>query len=107
MKTEPKLGSAALIELVEQHTAHNYHPLPVVVSEAEGAWVTDVEGKRYIDMLSAYSALNFGHRHPALIAAARRSSTTSRSPRARSTTIGSARSVRNWPSCARWRWCSR
>ncbi len=71
MKTEPKLGSAALIELVEQHTAHNYHPLPVVVSEAEGAWVTDVEGKRYIDMLSAYSALNFGHRHPALIAAAK------------------------------------
>ena len=54
----------------EQHVAHNYHPLPVVISRGEGAWVTDVEGKRYLDLLSAYSALNFGHRHPALIAAA-------------------------------------
>jgi ornithine--oxo-acid transaminase len=71
MKTEPKLGSAALIELVERHSAHNYHPLPVVVAEAEGAWVTDVEGKRYLDMLAAYSALNFGHRHPDLIRAAK------------------------------------
>jgi ornithine--oxo-acid transaminase len=71
MKTEPKLGSAALIELVERHSAHNYHPLPVVVAEAEGAWVTDVEGARYLDMLSAYSALNFGHRHPDLIRAAK------------------------------------
>jgi len=71
MKTEPKLGSAALIELVERHSAHNYHPLPVVVALAEGAWVTDVEGKRYLDMLSAYSALNFGHRHPDLIRAAK------------------------------------
>jgi len=58
------------IELVERYSAHNYHPLPVVVAEAEGAWVTDVEGNRYLDMLAAYSALNFGHRHPDLIAAA-------------------------------------
>jgi ornithine--oxo-acid transaminase len=58
------------IELVDHYSAHNYHPLPVVVAEAEGAWVTDVEGKRYPDMLAAYSALNFGHRHPDLIAAA-------------------------------------
>ena len=58
------------IELVDHYSAHNYHPLPVVVAEAEGAWVTDVEGKRYLDMLAAYSALNFGHRHPDLIAAA-------------------------------------
>ena len=65
MKTESGLLTAELIALAEQHTAHNYHPLPVVVAEAEGAWVTDVEGKRYLDMLSAYSALNFGHRHPA------------------------------------------
>jgi ornithine--oxo-acid transaminase len=71
MKTEPKLGSAALIELVDRHSARNYHPLPVVVAEAEGAWVTDVEGKRYLDMLAAYSALNFGHRHPDLIRAAK------------------------------------
>lgn len=54
----------------EQHLAHNYDPLPVVVSRGEGAWVTDVEGKRYLDLLSAYSALNFGHRHPAIVAAA-------------------------------------
>ncbi|WP_345800609.1 ornithine--oxo-acid transaminase [Microbacterium sp. AZCO] len=54
----------------EQHVARNYHPLPVVIARGEGAWVTDVEGKRYLDLLSAYSALNFGHRHPALVAAA-------------------------------------
>ncbi len=71
MKTEPKLGSAELIELVDRHSAHNYHPLPVVVAEADGAWVTDVEGRRYLDMLAAYSALNFGHRHPDLIRAAK------------------------------------
>lgn len=53
-----------------EHVAHNYHPLPVVISRGEGAWVTDVEGKRYLDLLSAYSALNFGHGHPALLAAA-------------------------------------
>ncbi|WP_211191814.1 ornithine--oxo-acid transaminase [Actinoplanes sp. TBRC 11911] len=54
----------------EAHTAHNYHPLPVVITEGEGAWVTDVDGRRYLDFLAGYSALNFGHRHPALIAAA-------------------------------------
>jgi ornithine--oxo-acid transaminase len=66
------LGTAEQIDLVERSSAHNYHPLPVVVAEAEGVWVTDVEGKRYLDMLSAYSALNFGHRHPALVQAAKR-----------------------------------
>src|ERR1035437_9990142 len=54
------------------HGAHNYHPLPVVICDAEGAWVTDVEGRRYLDMLAAYSATNFGHRHPRLVAAAQR-----------------------------------
>ena len=62
--------TAQLIAAEEEHVAHNYHPLPVVVARGEGAWVTDVEGKRYLDLLSAYSALNFGHRHPALVAAA-------------------------------------
>jgi len=52
------------------HSAHNYDPLPVVIAEADGAWVTDVEGRRYLDMLAAYSAINFGHRHPRLVAAA-------------------------------------
>lgn len=54
---------------VDQYSAHNYHPLPVVISKAEGIWVTDVEGKRYIDMLSAYSAVNQGHRHPKIVKA--------------------------------------
>jgi ornithine--oxo-acid transaminase len=63
--------TGAQIRLTERFSAHNYHPLPVVIAEAEGAWVTDVEGKRYLDMLAAYSALNFGHRHPALVAAAK------------------------------------
>jgi ornithine--oxo-acid transaminase len=58
--------------LSDAHSAHNYHPLPVVISSAEGAWVTDVEGRRYLDMLAAYSAINFGHRHPGLVAAAQR-----------------------------------
>ncbi len=58
------------IAFEHEHCAHNYHPLPVVIAAGEGAWVTDVEGRRYLDMLSAYSALNFGHRHPALVTAA-------------------------------------
>jgi ornithine--oxo-acid transaminase len=68
---EAQPSSADLIALDDRYSAHNYHPLPVVVADAEGAWVTDVEGKRYLDMLAAYSALNFGHRHPDLVAAAR------------------------------------
>jgi ornithine--oxo-acid transaminase len=59
-----------LIEQVEAHTAHNYHPLPVVLSTGDGAWVSDVEGRRYLDCLAGYSALNFGHRHPVIVAAA-------------------------------------
>ncbi|MFD6424748.1 ornithine--oxo-acid transaminase [Streptomyces sp. NPDC060198] len=51
----------------EAHSAHNYHPLPVVVATAEGAWMTDVEGRRYLDLLAGYSALNFGHRNRRLI----------------------------------------
>ncbi|MQA26831.1 MAG: aminotransferase class III-fold pyridoxal phosphate-dependent enzyme, partial [Micromonosporaceae bacterium] len=59
------------IALDERVTAHNYHPLPVVVAEADGAWVVDVEGRRFLDCLAGYSALNFGHRHPALLSAVR------------------------------------
>ncbi|WP_066372141.1 ornithine--oxo-acid transaminase [Herbidospora mongoliensis] len=59
------------IALAERWSAHNYHPLPVVLSYGEGAWLTDVNGRRYLDFLAGYSALNFGHRHPALIAAAK------------------------------------
>ena len=60
-----------VIRLAERYSAPNYAPLPVVVATAEGAWVTDVEGRRYVDMLSSYSALNFGHRHPELVKAAK------------------------------------
>ncbi|WP_258177401.1 ornithine--oxo-acid transaminase [Streptomyces solincola] len=55
----------------EAHGAHNYHPLPVVVSSADGAWMTDVEGRRYLDMLAGYSALNFGHGNRRLVDAAK------------------------------------
>ncbi|MCQ4082550.1 ornithine--oxo-acid transaminase [Streptomyces sp. RB6PN25] len=63
--------SAELIEQADAHSAHNYHPLPVVVATADGAWMTDVEGRRYLDMLAGYSALNFGHRNRRLIEAAK------------------------------------
>lgn len=59
-----------LLSLSEHYGAHNYHPLPVVIAEASGAWMTDVDGRRYLDFLAGYSALNFGHRHPDLVAAA-------------------------------------
>ncbi len=59
-----------MIELAESRSAHNYHPLPVVIASAEGAWVTDVEGRRYLDCLAGYSSLNFGHGNPVILAAA-------------------------------------
>ncbi|MDX6363180.1 MAG: ornithine--oxo-acid transaminase [Streptomyces sp.] len=61
----------AYIASAEAHSAHNYHPLPVVVATADGAWMTDVEGRRYLDLLAGYSALNFGHGNRRLIDAAR------------------------------------
>jgi ornithine--oxo-acid transaminase len=63
-------STAEHVHLAEAFMAHNYHPLPVVIAEAQGAWMTDVEGRRYLDCLAGYSALNFGHGHPALLAAA-------------------------------------
>ncbi len=61
-----------LAGLTREYSAHNYHPLPVVAASAAGVWVTDTGGRRYLDMLAGYSALNFGHRHPRLVAAAMR-----------------------------------
>jgi ornithine--oxo-acid transaminase len=58
------------VALEGRFAAHTYHPLPVTLVEGEGSWVTDIDGARYLDLLSAYSALNFGHRHPRLVAAA-------------------------------------
>ena len=59
------------LHLADRFVAQNYYPLPVVLAEGEGAWVTDVDGSLYLDCLAGYSALNFGHRHPALLQAAR------------------------------------
>jgi len=67
--TMEKWTSAELMQLEDKHGAHNYHPLPVVLSRGEGAYVWDVEGKRYYDFLSAYSAVNQGHCHPRIIGA--------------------------------------
>ena len=73
--TTTTAGAAGLtarhIDLTEQHAAHNYHPLPVVLSSGQGAWVTDVDGRRYLDCLAGYSALNFGHGNPRLVARAK------------------------------------
>ncbi|MGH3625397.1 MAG: ornithine--oxo-acid transaminase, partial [Sciscionella sp.] len=63
-------STAEHVALDERWSTHNYHPLPVVISTAEGAWVTDIDGRHYLDFLAGYSALNFGHRHPDLVAAA-------------------------------------
>ncbi len=83
--SESKLAttsSESIIELTERVGAHNYHPLPVVIATAQGVWVEDPEGRRYMDFLSAYSALNQGHRHPHIMAAlmeqAKRCTLTSR-----------------------------
>ncbi len=62
-------SSEEIIELTETVSARNYHPLPVVIATAEGVWVSDPEGRRYLDFLSAYSAVNQGHRHPRILAA--------------------------------------
>lgn len=64
-----KLSSEELMGIEHKFGAHNYHPLEVVISKAEGIWVENPEGKRFIDMLSAYSAVNQGHRHPRIIKA--------------------------------------
>jgi len=69
--TQARASTDLFLEEVDRYSAHNYHPLPVILERGEGVWVWDVEGNRYLDMLSAYSALNQGHRHPAILEAAR------------------------------------
>ena len=97
-----------LAGLEEEYGVDNYHPLDVVISRGEGCWVSDVDGRRYFDALSAYSALNFGHRHPLLIAAAReqldRLTLTSRA--FRNDRLGAVlpqprRAVHGWTWCCR------
>ena len=69
MSVLEKMSSAEAIALENKYGAHNYHPLPVVLSRGEGVYVWDVEGKKYYDFLSAYSAVNQGHCHPKIIGA--------------------------------------
>jgi len=69
MSVLEKINSEAIIALENKHGAHNYHPLPVVLSRGEGVYLWDVEGKKYYDFLSAYSAVNQGHCHPKIVAA--------------------------------------
>lgn len=69
MSTEKTLSSAKAMELENRYGAHNYHPLPVVLSKGEGVYVWDLEGKKYFDFLSAYSAVNQGHCHPRIVGA--------------------------------------
>ncbi len=69
MSVLEKMSSAEAIALEDKHGAHNYHPLPVVLSRGEGVYVWDVEGKKYYDFLSAYSAVNQGHCHPKIVGA--------------------------------------
>ncbi len=71
MSSRDVVSSADLIALEERFGAHNYHPLDVVINRAEGVWVWDVEGKRYLDFLAAYSAVNQGHCHPRIVEALR------------------------------------
>lgn len=71
MTAAAHLGVTDHLDLVERRAAHNYAPLPVVAESAHGAWITDIDGRRYLDCLAAYSAVNFGHANPELVAAAR------------------------------------
>ena len=64
------MSASEYLKLEQSYGAHNYHPLPVVISKAKGVWVWDVDGKKYIDMLSSYSAINQGHLHPRIVKAA-------------------------------------
>lgn len=63
----PTLSTKEYIEMEEQYGAHNYHPLDIVIERAEGCWVYDIEGKKFLDCLSSYSALNQGHCHPRIL----------------------------------------
>ena len=63
------MTSKELIALEDKYGAHNYHPLPVVLSKGEGVYLWDVDGKKYFDFLSAYSAVNQGHCHPKIVRA--------------------------------------
>jgi len=69
---QPSARTVSAISRESAHLAHNYHPLPVVAKKAKAQWVWDIEGKKYLDCLAAYSALNFGHQHPTIVRALRK-----------------------------------
>ena len=96
-----------LIALEQQWGAHNYWPLDIVIEKASGAWVYDTAGKKYLDCLSSYSALNQGHCHPRILQAmldqAKRVTLTSRAFRNDQLPLF----VRNLPNSAKWRWSCR
>jgi ornithine--oxo-acid transaminase len=71
MQEIDNMSAEEYVKLEQTYGAHNYHPLPVVISKANGVWVWDIDGKKYIDMLSSYSAINQGHLHPRIVKAAR------------------------------------
>ena len=100
-----KLHTQHFIELEETYGAHNYHPLDVVIERAEGVWVYDVEGKRYLDCLASYSAVNQGHCHPKILKALHRAGAArSRSPRAPSATTSFRCSTSNCTSSPASTW---
>ena len=69
MSQTVKISAQQAIELEDKYGAHNYHPLPVVLSKGKGVYVWDVDGNKYFDFLSAYSAVNQGHCHPKIVGA--------------------------------------
>jgi len=91
-----------MIDLERRYGARNYDPLPVVLSRGEGVWLWDVDGRRYLDMLSAYSAVSFGYGHPRLLAAlydqAQRLAVTSRAFHSDRNANCSSGSAAGWPS---------
>ncbi len=91
-----KIADKAM-ELEARYCAHNYEPLPVTLARGEGAYLWDTSGKRYVDMMSAYSAASHGHAHPRILAALAAQAARLAVPSRAYAMTGSARS---WPSCA-------
>lgn len=98
-------ATQATMALVERHAAHNYSPLPVVAASAEGAWIADIDGLRYLDWLAAYSAVNLGHRNPASTATAHAQVDTVTLLNGPCMPTDSGRWAPRLPSCAAKTWC--
>ena len=103
---DARTSTEVAIGLTERHAAHTYSPLPVVAASAEGAWITDVDGRRYLDFLAAYSAVNFGHRNPEITATAH-AQLDAVTLAARSIPSSWGRSAPRSRGCAAKTWCCR